>query len=201
MPVRAVVAIGVVALVACVAVVLAQSGARQAGTNSILEIAQAAQLRSGERHCQPGETVPKDASGLRLLVGTYGQPVPELRVTVRDPDGRLVTDGRLPTGAHEGRVLIPLREVRQTTTGTEVCIQQKDGRRLVLYGQPPAIRLEWLRSGDETWYALVPAVAHRFSLGKAALFGSWWILVPALLMLLAAAAALRTVLRETEARP
>src|SRR5215212_419764 len=109
MSVRAVVAIGVVALVVCIAVVLAQAGTRQAGTNSILEIAQAAQLRPGERHCQPGETVPKDAAGLRLLVGTYGKPVPELRVAVRDPDGGLLTRGRLPARAHEGHVLIPLR--------------------------------------------------------------------------------------------
>src|SRR5215211_7535052 len=137
MSVRAVVAIGVVAVFVCVGVVLGQAAPRQAGMNSILEIAQAAQLRPGERHCQRGETVPKDAARLRLLVGTYGKPVPELRVTVRDPDGRLVTRGRLPAGAREGHVVIPLHEVRQTTAGTEVCIQQADGRPLVLYGQPP----------------------------------------------------------------
>ena len=200
MSVRAVVAIGVVALIVGVAVVLAQSGPRQAGTNSIVEAGQVTVLRAGERHCQTGETVPKDGARLRILVGTFGRPVPALRVTARNRDGRLLTEGRRQAGGREGYVVVPLRRVGETTPGVEVCIATSGGRRTVLYGQAPSVRLEWLRPGEESWYALLPAVAHRFGLGKAAPLGSLWLLVPALLLLAAALAATRLVLRETEER-
>src|SRR5688572_24999688 len=121
MSVRAVVAIGVVALIVSVAILLAQSAPRQAGTNSIVEAGQVAELRGDDTLCQPGETVPKDAAGLRVLVGTYGRAVPALSVTARGDDGRLLTAGRRPAGGREGHVVIPLRRVEETTPGARVC--------------------------------------------------------------------------------
>jgi hypothetical protein len=201
MSVRAVVAIGVVALIVGLAVLLGHSAPRQAGTNSIVEAGQVIELRGDDRHCQPGETAPRDAARLRLLVGTYGHPVPTLRVTVRGEAGHVLTEGTKPAGGREGHVVIPLRKVEKTTPGTEVCIATSGGQRMVLYGQPPNIRLEWLRPGEESWYALVPTVAHRFALGKAALFGSLWLVFAGLLVLAAALIAVRVILRETEERP
>jgi hypothetical protein len=122
-------------------------------------------------------------------------------VTARGEDGRVLTEGRRPAGGPEGHVVIPLRRVEETTPGAEVCVAMNGGRRMVLYGQAPIVRLEWLRAGDESWYALIPTVAHRFALGKAAPFGSLWLVVASLLVLVAALVAVRLVLRETEARP
>jgi hypothetical protein len=201
MSVRAVVATGVAVLVVCVAVVLAQSDARQAGTNSIVEVGRVAELRSGERHCQPGETVPRDAARLRLLVGTFGQPVPEISVAARDGEGRVITRGRWPAGrGREGHIVIPLQRVERTAPGLEVCVATRGGERLVLYGQAPNIRLEWLRPGSESWYALVPAIAHRFSLGKASLFGPFWLAIALLLVVGAGLAAIWVFLRESGQR-
>ncbi len=197
MSVRALVALGVAALLVALGVTLAQSAPRQAGTNSVTEVARAAELKRGGRVCQAGEIIPEDAGRLRLLVGTFGKPVPELRVTVTGPDGPL-TSGRLAAGAKEGHVEIPLRRVAQTTPGSEVCIRVGP-QRTVLYGQPPRLRLDWLREGSESWLAMIPTVAHRFALGKASLFGSLWLLAIGLVVLVALAAAIRVLLRELDA--
>jgi hypothetical protein len=203
MSVRAVVAVGVAVLLACVGVVLADAAPRRAGTNTITDVATVAQLRAGQRHCQNGETVPKDAASLRVLVATFGEPIPSLAVTVRDAEGRVVTGGHRVAGGREGLVAIPVRQVSRTTPNTEVCLTRGAGhaRRLVLYGEAPRIRLEWLRPGNESWYALLPTVAHRFSFGKASLFGPLWLLVAAALVVLAALVAVRVLVRETEVRP
>ena len=196
MTVTRVVALGVAALVVALAVTLAGSAERQAGTNSVLETGQAAELTDGGENCQPGETIPADAGEVRLLVGTYGLPLPELTVTARLPDGTPVTSGRRPPGGREGYVDIPLRRVERTTAGAEVCIRAEGNPRTVLYGEGTAVNLNWLRPGRESWFALIPTVAHRFALGKASLFGSLWLLVVALVMVVACALALRLVLRE-----
>jgi hypothetical protein len=200
MTVRVVVAIGFAALLAGLTVTLAQSAPRQAGSNNVIETDEVARLEPRGSHCQEDELIPKDAAKLQLRVGTNGRPAPAIRVTVRGGDGRQVTAGRLPAGAREGYVAIPVRQVGATTPGTRVCIHV-GGARTVLYGQASRIRLDWLRPGNESWFALIPVVAHRFALGKASLFGSLWLVVIALVMVAAAAIAVRAVLREVTARP
>jgi hypothetical protein len=203
MSVRAVVAVGVAVLLACVGVALADAAPRRAGTNMVTNVAQVAQLRGGQRHCQGGEAVPNDAASVRVLVATFGEPIPSLAVTVRDADGRVVTAGHRAAGGREGSLVIPVRHVSRTTPNTEVCVTRGAGhaRRVVLYGEAQRVRLEWRRPGNESWFALVPTVAHRFSLGKASLFGSLWLLVAAALVVLAGLVAVRVVMREPEARP
>jgi hypothetical protein len=196
MTARRVVVLGVAALLVALAVLLAQSDARQAGSNSVVEAAEATEVPDSGVKCQAGETVPADATRLRLLVGTYGRPVPDITVTAQLADGTLVTNGRLPRGEREGHVEIPMRRVERTTTGAEVCIHVDGAQRTVLYGEASAVRLDWLRSGNESWFALIPTLAHRFALGKASLFGSLWLLVVAAVVLVACALAIRLLLRE-----
>jgi hypothetical protein len=200
MTVRIVVAIGVAALVAGLAATLAQSAPREAGSNNAMTGAQAVGLTPHKSYCQDGETIPKDAGRLQVIVGTFGRPVPALHVSVHGPDGRLVTAGRLPAGSREGPVAIPVRLVETTTPGARVCFEA-DGTRTVLYGDVGRARLDWFRAGDESWFALTPVVAHRFALGKASLFGPGWLLVVALVMAAAAVLAVRVVLREVSERP
>lgn len=200
MKVGIVVAIGVAALLAGIAVTLAQSAPRQAGDNRVVKTVPVVQLGPRREHCQEGETVPKDAASLQLLVRTNGSPVRGLRVTVESQDGRPVTAGRLREVGDEGYVVIPIRRVRATMPGTTVCIGA-GGRGTVLYGEGDIVRLEWLRRDRESWYALIPVVAHRFALGKASLFGSLWALVIALVMAVAAALAIRVMVREVADGP
>jgi len=191
-----VLAAGLALLLVAVAVTLAQSAPRSAGSNSVPRLTAVTTLAGADRHCQAAETVPADTGALRLLIGTYGRPAPAIRVTVRRSGGRPVTSGALPDGGREGQVDIPVRHVESSKPGVRVCISVAGGGRTVLYGSSDRVHLEWLRPGAESWLALLPTVTHRFALGKWNPLGS--LLLPALALLLVAAwvASARLVLRE-----
>jgi hypothetical protein len=194
-PVRGVLAAGFALLLVAMAVTLARSEPRSAGANQVAELEEVVNLNGEGRHCKDGEIVPGEAASLRLLLGTYYRPSPELRVVVR-ADGRLVTSGRRPAGGPEGRVEIPLRPVSETTGPARVCIIVGGGR-TVLYGSGGRVRLEWMRAGSESWFELLLVVAHRFGLAKANPLGSLLLPFAALLLVAAWIAAARLVLRET----
>ena len=196
MAVRAVLAGGLLLLFAAVVFLLAQSEPRQAGSNYVPEVAEVVKHSGSWRRCQDDETVPKDAAKLRLLIGTYGRPVPDLRVVVRRPGRGQVTTGSFPAGADEGHVEIPVRPVDATQAGVRVCVSVSGPGRTVLYGAGAGLRFEWLRAGSESWFSLLPTIAHRFSLGKANPFGPWLLAVLALALLVAWVATVRLVLRE-----
>jgi hypothetical protein len=196
MAVRAVLAGGFLLLLAAVVFLLSQSKPRQAGSNHVPEVAEVVKRGGSWQRCQDGETVPKDAARLRLLVGTYGRPTPELRVVARGPDRERVTSGSLPPGGHEGHVEIPVRRVGETQTDVRVCVSVSGSGRTMLYGAGEGLRLEWLRAGSESWFSLVPTVSHRFGLGKANPFGSWLLALGGLVLVAVSVATARLVLRE-----
>jgi hypothetical protein len=197
MAVRLVLAAGLVLLLTALGVTLAQSAPRAAGSNHVPEIEEAVKLkRKGGRHCQDGETIPGNAAALRLLIGTYGRPVPEMSVSARRPGGERVTAGERSAGGREGRVDIPVERVENSASGVRVCVRVGGPGRSVLYGAGGRVRLEWMRPGSESWFALAPTVAHRFGLGRASVAGSLLLPFAALLLLAAWAAAVRLVLRE-----
>ncbi len=190
---------GVAALIA-LALVLGDSERRQAGSNYVPEYAEALTLRGTDQHCQSQEIVPKGTGALRLLIGAYGRPTPPLSVRV-DAAGGPLTGGRLAKGRSEGHVVVDLTPVEKTTPNATVCIRARasKGQRTVLYGTLGKVRFEWLRNGRESWFELLPTIAHRFSLGKANPVGGWLLAVAGLLLLLAAGAALRLATRELRA--
>jgi hypothetical protein len=193
--VRGALAAGFALLLVALVVVLAQSEPRTAGANQVPETQEAVKLSGTGRHCQDGETVPGEAGALRLLVGTYGRPAPELRVAVR-AGGELVTRGRRVAGGPEGRVEIPVRPVSETRGGTRVCIRVGGPGRTVLYGSGGRVHLEWMRAGSESWFELSSVVAHRFGLAKANPMGALLLPFAALVLLVAWIGAVRLVLRE-----
>jgi hypothetical protein len=186
---------GLVAVAAVVAVLLLGEGQRRAGSNYVPEHGPVTELRAGDTHCETGVIVPGDAAALRLAIGTYGNPTPELRVRATAPGEGTVTSGRLPAGRREGRVVIPMSKVADTVTGAEVCVRAGSGRN-VLYGRGDSIRLSWLREGSESRLSMLAVVAHRLGLAKLNPLGSW--LMVLLVGMLGAAwfIALRLVLRE-----
>jgi hypothetical protein len=193
--VRAVVAGGFALLLVALAVTLLQSAPRSAGSNYVGELEEVAELRGGGRHCQGGEAIPDDTGALRLLIGTYGRPAPDLRVVVRS-GGEVVTTGALPGGGPEGHVDIPLRDVEARVSGARVCVAVGGGGRTVLYGATGRLHFEWLRPGTESWLGLLPTVAERLALGRWNPLGS--LLLPALALGLIATwiAAARLLVRE-----
>ena len=193
----AVLAAGIAVLAIAAGIALAQSEPRQAGSNFVPLFGQATELRGGDRHCQDEPLVPGHAAAVRILVGTYYEPTPELRVTMRDADGTVLSAGRLPAGHRQGEVTIPLdREIEKTRGGLVSCVATGPGRRTVLYGAAGRVRLEWLRPGEESWFALLPTVMHRFGLGKGLTIGVWLLPLALLLVLASWVAALRLVTRE-----
>jgi hypothetical protein len=197
MAVRFALAAGLVLLLAAVGVTLTHSAPRPAGSNHVPEVEEAAKLeRGGGRHCQDGETIPADAAALRLLVGTYGRPVPEVRLSARRASGERVTAGERPAGGNEGHVEIPVERVEDSVSRARVCVRVGGPGRSVLYGAGGRVRLEWMRRGKESWFQLLPTVAHRFGLGRASLAGSLLLPFAALLLLTAWAMVIRLVLRE-----
>jgi hypothetical protein len=218
---RIVVAVGL--LLAGVGLVLTLTASRShlAGSNDARPFIWAAGLPAGGELCQMSGPVPEDGRRLRLLTGSEGAPLPEIELLVRS-NGRATAAGRLPAGAREGLVDIPLSTAPAADT-TEVCLRNKaparpatceSGRleRCVLIsgetatgsaaatrrGQPQAgrIRLEWLREGRESWLALAPDVARRFGYGKGDYVGPWGIFLCALLVCASWILAIRLLLRK-----
>jgi hypothetical protein len=198
MRIGAVLAAGLVGIAVALGIVLLDSERRQAGTNYVPEVAEAVTIEGAGSHCQNGQLVPADAAALRLLVGSFGRPTPELEVAIH-ARGQAIETARLPAGGSEGHVLIPVGPFDERHENARVCIRvlgQSRGRRTVLYGTVDRVRLEWLREGRESWLDIVPAVAHRFGLGKPFMSGPGLLLLTVALLALAWVVALRLIARE-----
>jgi hypothetical protein len=192
----AVVAVAVVVVAAGLAVALADSKPRQSGSNYVPEAGPVATVRGNGTRCQPGQTIPADTGALRLLVGTYGRPVPGLRATVKR-GGRTISSGTF-AGGPEGHVSIPMQRVARRVDGATVCIgvMAPPGTRTVLYGGSGLVRLEWLRPGSESWFGISGTVAHRFGLGRGFFGGAWVLALVAMLLAGTWVVALRLTLGE-----
>lgn len=196
MAVRAVLVAGLVLLLAAVLVTMASSAPRQAGSNHVPDTEEVVNRRGPWRQCQDGELVPKDAAWLRLVVGTYGRPTPALRVTARGRGGELVTAGGVPAGGREGHVFVPVRRVQSARQGVRVCVSVSGRRPTVLYGAGGRLRLDWYRAGEETWFEILPTIAHRFSLARANPIGPALLPLAAVILLVGWVATIRIVVRE-----
>jgi hypothetical protein len=87
------------------------SAPRGAGSDHISPAVFAATVPGGGTVCQPIAPLPRDAAAAQLLIGTYGRPVPALRLRFTGTGGVTVAQGALAAGAHEGTVTIPIHRV------------------------------------------------------------------------------------------
>jgi hypothetical protein len=204
-----VLAAAAVCVAAGVAVVLSRSEAREAGSSYSAPNILVGTLSSGVRTaCQPGETVPGGSARLQLTIDSHGRATPALSVVVR-AQGRMLTAGSAPSGPPAGRVNIPLRRVATTRAGATVCVTAAGRQPVGLVGlgglADPArlgghaalgrLALIYWRGGRETGWTIVPAVWHRFGLGKATWEGPWTMALAIALVLLAAGAAAFALIR------
>jgi hypothetical protein len=210
-----VVAAGLLALVCGLVLVLVHSGPRRSGSNRTSSEAFVVVIGGGQQACQGLELLPADTGSLRLTIGTYGHPGPPLSVRITGPSGGALTSGSLAGGWHEGIVSIPVRHVSNAAENAKVCLRNGapgTGSPLAIAGATPdpgysmtvagrpipltRIRIDYYRPGRESWAQLLPAIAHRMTLGKSGLIRHWaWLAAP-LLMLLAIGLALRALLAE-----
>lgn len=135
--------------------------------------------------CQAGEVLPRSTAAIRLgLTTNIGSRV---RVTVMSGIHTIDSGSQAP-GWRGASVTVPLRPLRQTYAPVRVCFALSDlnasvgmlgletdrreaarshGRAL-----PGRVRIEYLRSGERSWWSMIDEVAWRLGLGRAA-SGTW----------------------------
>lgn len=213
-PVRATVALGLLALMIAAFATLAQSAPRRSGTDLTADTGFVIPLAAGEQLCQPGELVPGHTGGLRLDASSGAVAGPRLQAAMSVGDRRLAS-GALAAGWRTGAITIPISRVAETTQGVTVCVVNRgpgkvsfggsvpDANFYVVLGAKPLsgrMRIDYMRLGSESWLQLLPALTHRFSLAKGDLVRHWAAPAALLLMLAAVALAARMILREEPRR-
>ncbi len=212
MRVRIVLALALVFALSALILDMSGTAPRTAGSNHVSPAVFAAAIPAGGEVCEPVVPLPSDAARVQLLIGTFGKPAPALTLRYLDASGAQVAEGEIAAGAREGLVTLPLHQGRGAGSAARACLRLRGGSRIVLGGEGgPAsasteivngtpqgglVSLIYLRSGSESWWQLLPKLSSRFGLGKAALFGSWTLLVLALLLIGVWLATVRLLLRE-----
>ena len=212
MRVRLLLGLGVALALGAFVLDMSRSAPRGAGSDHVAPVAFVAIAPARTSICQPFVYLTPEAHRVQLTLGTYGRPVPPLRVTFLDAAGRTVASGSLAGGGPEGLVTVPLRQVPRTGEAARVCVRSAGTGRIALAGEPeppnpgsalvagqPAagrVSLTYLRGGLENWWQLLPTLSRRFGLGKWSLFGTWTLPVVALLLVLVWGATVRLLARE-----
>jgi hypothetical protein len=194
----AVIAVVVLASAAGLAAVAGSDERTLAFTLGVEAQVPAAVAPPGGEVCQAGVHTESRFDVVRLLVGTYGRPGPELAVVVRDAaSGRQLATGTLPAGAPDNRaafarVVPAVPDERRV----DVCFLNRGTRRVALYGGVPSaeplsaarvsgrtldydIRLDFFRSEPRSALSLVPDMFERAALFRPPGVGAWtyWFLL------------------------
>jgi hypothetical protein len=166
-----------------IAVVMSQSPAVVARTNAVRIVGPIAEVTGTYEACQSGELLPAGTSAIRLsLEAMFG---PSVRVRVLQDDQTL-TSGTQASGWSRQSVTVHVKPLPRAVAGVSVCfaIAPKDelvyvkGSTVASTAASPEgrlFRIEYLRPGDRSWWALVPSVARRMSFGRAT--GGVWIIL------------------------
>jgi 4-amino-4-deoxy-L-arabinose transferase-like glycosyltransferase len=176
--------------------------------------------RGGGKLCAAPVTLPRGATSLEFLVGTFGKEGPPLKVTLRDSKG-LVATGRLQRGWGEGPVTVPLKtRVRadQDRENLRLCIRSRGGDHLAFGGEldgtgattvngvsvPGRISVLAKAEGKKSIAQMFPQVAQRIGRGNASWIGPWTLFAIGVLVLLAVSLGALAVLKiddSSESKP
>jgi hypothetical protein len=191
---------------------MSRSAPRGAGSNHISPVVFPSEVPAGGTLCEPVTGVPAEAASAQLLIGTYGRPVPAIRLSFLTAGGRPVAYGSLVRRGPQGTLAIPLEHAKGAGPATRACLRIGAHARVAvagegvapgpgsetLNGKPHAglFALAYERPGRETWWQLLPTLVKRFGLGKASFFGDWTLPFLALLLVGVWTATVRLLLRE-----
>jgi hypothetical protein len=210
--VKLVLAAGLALVAIFVIVTLSHVPMTLAGTNSVQ--AESKLARTTGTHtsegCQAGETLPRNASAVRLsLFAAIG---PEVTVDIFAGSHRL-TSGTHPPGWVGSVVTVPVKPVPHAHSQAKLCFRltsingpiqvigedTSPAEAVVSNGEPLAgrIRVEYLRPGERSWLSLATSLARRLGFGHAA-NGLWDVLL--VMALATAVIALSTALALRELR-
>ncbi|HSZ05758.1 MAG TPA: hypothetical protein VK778_11275 [Solirubrobacteraceae bacterium] len=172
--------IGLMVGAAAIAVTLSQSPVTLALVNTA-EHAPIGTTYQPTAACQSDETLPRGTSAIRLRVEAYFGPRVAVTVLAR---GRAIAHGGRGAGWSGGAVTVPVSPLSATRVGVDLCFKLfvRHGEPAALMGEPVSgtlaargpegvlpgrLRVEYLRPGTSSWWALAPAVARRMGLGRA----------------------------------
>lgn len=169
-----------------VVIALSQSPAVVARTNAVPITGAIVGVTSAYEACEKHEVLPSGTSAIRLSVDAmFG---PRIHVSVLRGDEAL-TSGTQAAGWSGQSVTVPVRPLPDRAAGVNVCfaIAPKD-EQVYINGSPSAgvagsrtrggVRIEYLRPGARSWWALAPAVLRRAAFGHAT-SGVWIVLLVA----------------------
>lgn len=190
---------------------MSHQGERLSGSNNVKLQQPVVQMGSEQTLCQQ-MLVPRDTASVLLYVAPTGPTGPPLTLTI-------TSEGRQPIKSHidggwiggVAKFAIPL--TKSTIADANVCMRNDGRRPMAVSGIPSelvtvtldgkkqqaAISVTFFRPGTETWWSLLPTMAHRAGVLKGSLGGAWgfWIA----LGLIALAAILSVGLLVRAARP
>lgn len=214
MPARVGAAIAAAAALVLVvlAVVLAGSDRRLAGTNTrVAASGVTLEVYPGRQICHR-QDIPADTDALRVFAAPLWIGAGPVAITVTK-GGEMVTGTRSPEVPAAGPLTLGLAApVKTAVAQARVCIENRGATPFVVAGDRTPLlggqanpasqeldddpRVDFLRPESESWLAMASTIADRFGLQKASFFGSWTMWAVLALFALACAAALRLLWRE-----
>ena len=208
---RVTLGVALVLVVGALVVELSGQARRISVTDHINPVGFVAAVGGGQELCQAAMLLPSDTQAMEVLIGTYGRPVPALRMRFL-VNGRQIASGRLPAGAKQGDVLLPISHPHGASAAGTLCVHIAGSSKTVLggdvfapgslseeiNGKPQAgrIAVTFLRGPNESWWHLLPMLSRRFGLGKSPIFGDWTLPIAALALLGVWIGAVRLLVRE-----
>jgi hypothetical protein len=208
------VALGVALALVVGALILLMSGRAQriSDTDHLNPVGFVGVVGSGQELCQSAMLLPADAHAMQVLVGTYGSPVPAIRMRFL-VGGRLLAAGQIPAGEVQGEVTLPVGYPHGPNVAGTLCVHVGHSPTRTVFGgdvfaagvlseqvdgkpQAGRIAVTFLRAPHESWWALLPTLSRRFGLGKSPIFGDWTLPLAGLLLLGVWVGAVRLLVRE-----
>jgi hypothetical protein len=178
---RIAVGLGLALIIGALVLVLSQRDQRLASTNTRVAASRfRLPVASAGSRCQQHEFVPHSAHALRVFASGAGA----FDVSIQQPAGTQVTSGHAPGGYRPGALQVSLARFSRDLSDAIVCIINRSGHELAFAGnftslsplggvsagnkgvQGDVVRLDYLRSGRESWFALIPTVVERIWLFK-----------------------------------
>lgn len=208
---RIAIALGVLLVAGGLVLALASSRQRLASSNAEYPVIRTLALAPGAQRCSGG-LVTTGAGSLRVWAGTAG-PLTPLDVGVRAA-GRTAAVGRFYVGRAMRPRVLPLGASVPRSDVATVCVRNAgrvsavvgwaaspDWTSRASTGDPrPGLRVEVLRRGEESGFQIAGAAVRRAALLKSGLIAPWVVWAMLLAVLVAAAAAVRLVVRAEPGR-
>jgi hypothetical protein len=158
--------------------------------------------------CQGNEVLPAGVSAIRLALGAYFGSKVRVEASV---GGKVLTRGTRGPGWTGNSVTVPVAPLKRSASPVKLCFEAAPNSELVYVVGTEAskreaavwrgqslggrVGVEYLASGQGSWWSRVLAVARRMGLGHA-LTGTWVVLLVAALVASVGLLAVRLVLRE-----